>query len=77
MPKLEGLPVEEGVVESPFSTVPLTGLLGQPLVKQPSSWNTYFIVSTPYRDGINQFHPDEMVAPIFGPNTPFWETSLG
>ena len=55
----------------------MMNLSGLPLAEKPSSHNASFVVSTPSRAGIHQFHPDEMVAPIFGPNAPFWETSLG
>ena len=69
--------MEEEVVESPPPNAPLTNLLGPPLMEKPSSWNSSFVVPPPSGAGLNQFQPDETVAPIFGPNAPFWETTLG
>ena len=77
MTELEGVPFEEEGVESPLPNSPMTDLAGPPLVEQASSRNKSFVIPTPSRAGLNQFHPDETMAPIFGPNAPFWETALG
>ena len=78
MPELEGVPVIEGGGEfSPPANVPISDLSVPLLAEQPSSQNLSFSIPTPSRVGFNQFHPIERVAPIFGPNAPFWETSLG
>ena len=69
--ELEGVPVEEEGVESPLSNSPITDLSVPPLVEQPSSQNAYFVIPTTSQYRINQFHPNEIVAPIFGPNAPF------
>ena len=45
-------------------------------MEKPSAQNASFVIPTPFGAGINQVHHDEMVAPIFGPNAAFWETSL-
>ena len=71
MPELEGVPVEQEVVESPLPNAPLAYLLGPPLAKKPSSRNASFVIPNPSGTGIHQFYLDEMVAPIFGPNAPF------
>ena len=60
---------------NPLPNALVKDLSGPPLVEKPSSQNTSFILA-PSRAGIDQFHPNEMVTPIFGPNSPFWETSL-
>ena len=77
MPELEGVPVEEEGVESPLSNAPIMDLSVPPLVEKASSRNASYVIPTPSGAGINRFHPDEMVAPIFGPNAPFLETTLG
>ena len=77
MPELEGVPVEDELFELHIPNDPMTDLSGPPFAKKPSSRNASFVITTPYVAGLNQFQPDEMVAPRFGPNTPFWENSLG
>ena len=77
MPELEGVLVEEEGVQYPLPNAPMIDLSGPPLLEKPSSQNTFFVVPAPSGAGPNQFHPDETVAPIFGPNAPSWETALG
>ena len=78
MPDLEGVAVEEeGAKFSHLPNAPIMDLLVQPLAYKYSSWNTYFVVPTPSKARLNPSYPDETIAPIFGPNAPFWETSLG
>ena len=77
IPELEGVLVEEGGFESPLPNALVADLSRSPLVEKPSYESTSFVIPTPSRVGLNQFHPDEMVAPIFGPNAPFLENSLG
>ena len=78
MPELEGVLVTEGGGEfSPLANAPITDFTVPPLVEKPSSLNPNFSIPTPSGAGLNQFQPDETIAPIFGLNAPFWETSLG
>ena len=77
IPQLEAILIKDEGCESDLPNAPMMDLSRSPLVEKPSSRNTSFVIPTPYGSGINQLHPDEMVAPIFGPNAPFWETTLG
>ena len=75
---LEGVLVMKEAGEfSPPTNVPIIDYSVPPLVEKTSSRNPSFYVPIPFVARINKFHPDEMVSPIFGPNTPFWEISLG
>ena len=76
MPELEGILIKEEGLEYPLPNAPRTDLSRQPLVEELSPRNTSFVVQTPSGDGLNQFYPDKIIAPIFGPNGPFWETNL-
>ena len=77
MPGLEGVLVEEEGFEYHLSNAPIMDPSVPSLVEKPSSWNASFVIPTPSRVDLNQFHPDGTIDPIFGPNAPFWETSLG
>ena len=76
MLELEGVSVKEEGFEYPLPNAPRTDLSRQPLVEELSPRNTSFVVQNPSRDGLNQFYPDKIIAPIFGPNGPFFENSL-
>ena len=72
VPELEGILVKEEGFECPLPNSPRIDLSRQPLVEEPSSRNTSFVIQIPSGDGLNQFYPDKIIAPIFGPNAPFF-----
>ena len=73
--ELEGVPImEEGCEFSPLANIPIIDYSIPMTVQQPSSQDPYFDVQIP---GFNHFQPDDTVAPMFEPNSSFWETALG
>ena len=74
---MEGVIVEEEGFESPLDNAPIMDLSLPPLAEKRSSRNAYFFIPNPSRAGLNQLQLDEIVAPIFGPNAPFWKIALG